>query len=71
MYRWSENKQLKSKFKLLKSLIKGVESVKCKLQRVVVEIGEVAMRARCRNREGKYTRTMPRTFGNRFKLLNL
>ena len=41
------------------------------LKLVVVEIGEVATRARLRNKEGKYARTMPRIFGNRFNLLNL
>ena len=34
---------------------------------VVVEIGKVVTRARCRNRGGKYARTMPRIFGVRFR----
>ena len=37
----------KCKFKLIKSLIKGWENVNYELNLVVVEIGEVAMRARC------------------------
>ena len=41
MYRWSEIEWLKSKFDLIKSLIKKVESVECKLIWVVVEISEV------------------------------